>query len=351
MEIKRIGLIGHMAIGQKKYDGQTVSTRMWQNELNNMELPRKPVFVDTYNYMHRSFSLIASWIKCMFSCSHIVFMLSGNGMRVFLPLLFYSNKIFKRRLYHRVIGGNLCEYVEKNPKWTKYLNGFEVNWVQSNKMVERLKELGVTNGEYLENFRSIKPINEEEITAWKSKPYKFCTFCRVSKAKGIGLAIQAISEVNRKNGSGTVELHVYGPVEDAYKEEFEKLVDENKECVYYEGSIESTKAVDILKNYFFHLFPTTWHGEGFPGTLIDCYNAGLPTIASDWAYNAEYIRNGEMGYIYSWEKPELLEQLIGSSIGDSSEKHLKMRMANLNEAKKYTAEVVMNKILNRMTVE
>lgn len=351
MEIKRIGLIGHLAEGQEKFDGQTVSTRQWQNELNKMHFQKLPVYVDTYNYKKHPVSLLVNWLKCMFTSSHIVFMLSGNGMHVFLPLLFYSNKIFKRKLFHRVIGGNLCEYVEQNPKWVKYLNGFEVNWVQSNKMVEGLRKLGISNGEYLENFRSIKPIKKEDVIHWNGKPYRYCTFCRVSEAKGIGLAIKAIANINKKYGTGTAELYVYGPVEEEYREEFNRLVDSNRECVFYEGSVESTKAVDYLKKYYFHLFPTTWHGEGFPGTLIDCYNAALPTIASDWAYNSEYIKNNETGYLYDWKQPEQLEQLIDASIHVSMNTYCEMRMRNLKEADKYSAEVVMNKILKRMTMK
>jgi hypothetical protein len=53
------------------------------------------------------------------------------------------------------------------------------------------------------------------------------------------------------------------------------------------GSVPTEQAVNVLKDYYMHLFPTTWSGEGFPGTFIDCYNAALPTIASDWAYNTE----------------------------------------------------------------
>ncbi len=351
MDIKRIGLIGHLAISKEKYDGQTVSTRMWQTELEKMHLEKAPIYVDTFNYKHRAISLIGNWLRCMISCSHIVFMLSGNGMHVFLPLLYYTNKLFKRKLYHRVIGGNLCEYVEKYPKWVKYLNGFEVNWVQSTRMVEELRRLGVKNGEYLENFRDISSINKNEIKPWAAKPYKFCTFCRVCKEKGIGLAIDSVAAINEGGGIGTVELHIYGPIEDAYKEEFERLVKKNKTCIFYEGSIESSKAVDYLKKYYFHLFPTTWHGEGFPGTLIDCYNAGLPTIASDWAYNSEYIKHGVTGFLYDWKYPELLEELIKNAISYEPEKYCEMRLANLKEAEKYTAQVVMTKIMNRMALE
>ena len=52
------------------------------------------------------------------------------------------------------------------------------------------------------------------------------------------------------------------------------------------------------KKYFALLFPTHYEGEGFAGTLIDAYSAGVPVIASEWKYNSEVV-NGDVGYIYS----------------------------------------------------
>ena len=83
-----------------------------------------PVMVDTYDYKHRIFPILSNLLKCMLSCSHIVFMLSGNVMSVFLPLLFYSNKLFYRKIYHRVIGGSICDYVNKILNGLSNLNFF-----------------------------------------------------------------------------------------------------------------------------------------------------------------------------------------------------------------------------------
>ena len=192
--MKKIGIIGHFAEGQEKFDGQTVSTRVWKTELKKRSDVVEVKTVDTWNYKKHFIKVSARIFQLMSSCSHIVFMLSGNGMRVILPLLFSLNKIFKKKIFHRVIGGNLTDYVKANPKWVKYLNSFEVNWVQSPKMVSELSKLGVKNAEFLENFRSAEPICKTDIPRSEPKTL-FCTFCRVSKAKGIGDAICAISSV------------------------------------------------------------------------------------------------------------------------------------------------------------
>ena len=71
-----IGLIGHLAEGEKKYDGQTVSTRAWKTELSDKRHDFSLITVDTYNYSNRKVEIIKEIVHCMAKCSHIVFMLS-----------------------------------------------------------------------------------------------------------------------------------------------------------------------------------------------------------------------------------------------------------------------------------
>ena len=344
---KRIAIIGHFADKKEFYDGQTVSTRLLRNVLEKSNAFKKICKVDTYNYRKNFLKVIFSWLYSQFSCSYIIVMLSGDGLKFFCPLLYYSNKIFKRKIFHRVIGGELDSFLTRNPKCIKYMNSFEVNWVQSEKLVKKLESMGIENAEYLENFRDITPVKLSNESKKFEKPFKFCTFCRVSKSKGIGLAIESVAKVNEILGDDTAVLHIYGPIEDIYEEEFNALLDKHKSCVEYKGSVPSEEATNILKDYYMHLFPTTWSGEGFPGTLIDCYNAALPTIASDWAYNTELITEDETGYLYDWQKPELLTQKIIKSI-ENKDNIWHMKKNCLKEAEKYKSEAVAKKIIKRI---
>lgn len=345
---KKLAIIGHFADGMDFYDGQTVSTRLLRDVLEQSGQFEQICKVDTYNYHKKFVKIFYSWICCMFSCSYIIFMLSGNGTKVFTPMLYYANKIFRKKIFHRVIGGALDSFLKQNPKCIKYMNAFEVNWVQSNKLAKSLNDIGLLNTEYLENFRQIFPVTLPEEPKEIEKPFHFCTFCRVSEAKGIALAMESVAKVNQLLGEGTAVLHIYGPIEERYSETFHSLLKEHGACVEYKGSVPSDQAVNTLKDYYMHLFPTTWASEGFPGTLIDCYNAALPTIGSDWAYNSELITEGETGYLYDWRKPELLAEKIVESIRNK-DRVWDMKKACLNEAKKYKCEVVTAKIIDRIT--
>lgn len=346
VKVKRVGIIGCLADGHAMYDGQTISTRVWRNELKSIS-SKKIVEVDTFNYKKRLIRVILSLIKCVFTCSHIVIMLSGDGLKAILPIVYYVNKFLGIKVYHRVIGGELDAFIDRNPESVKFLNALEINWVQSPKLVNKLKEQGLKNVDFLENFRRIVPATISKQQYFQRKPFKLCTFSRVSRAKGISEAIIAVNEINRKYGENTVTLDIYGPIEVDYAESFYNLIDDS-ESITYRGSVESTKAVSVLKDYYLHLFPTTWSGEGFPGALIDCYNAGLPTIATNWAYNSEYIKDGETGYLYDWNNQALLESKIKYAI-DHPEEVFSMRKRCLEEAKLYTADAIMAKVYRFMS--
>lgn len=199
MKAKKVGIIGRVADGVELFDGQTVSTRLWRDEFN-ARLDKKVFLVDTYDYNNHVARILVKWVQCMLSCSHIIVMLSGNGLRFFLPLLYYSNKLFHRKIFHRVIGGELDRFVFAHPQTAKYLDSFDINWVQSNKLVEKLNALGVHNAKYLENFRHIEAIGPDEVCDNGTKPYRFFTFSRVAESKGIGTAIEAIAKLNEESG-------------------------------------------------------------------------------------------------------------------------------------------------------
>ena len=327
------------------YDGQTVTTRILRDELEK-RLNTSVYCVDTYDYKHNIFKCFIRSFICLFKCKHIFILLSNNGRRFFLPFLYFTNKIFHRRIYHRMIGGLFSKNVQEHPRWIKYLNSFTVNLAEGKSQVKSLKLSGVTNVEETFTFRNSQIINAKDFPSYNHKPYRFCTFCRVTKPKGISDAINAIVYLNSQN-KGIANLDIYGPLDDEYKEEFEKLLKKSNGTVNYMGCVPPEKSIEILKNYFMHLFPTTWKGEGMPGTLVDCFAAGLPTIATNWNYNPEVISEGKTGFCYDWEKPDLLAVKMMYCM-DNIDKINQMRYECIKEAEKYHPDLAMNQIFSFM---
>lgn len=294
LETKNVLIIGHFGGKNNFTDGQTVKTKILYEQLikyTNWHID----ILDTYYKKNKIVFLFNSLFKISKN-KVIIVLLSGNGMKTFFPILFVFSKIFNKKVFHDVIGGNLHTYVDDEINFKKYLNSFCENWVETRGMAKLLNDRGIKNTRIIPNFRESEKI-ELKVKKYKNILY-FCTFSRVNKEKGISEAILSIKEINQFHKGVCCYLDIYGPVDANYKEEFEKLISENLNYVSYKGNISQSKAISVLKKYDFLLFPTRWKGEGQAGTIIESFFAGLPVIASDWMYNSEMVSHKVNGLIY-----------------------------------------------------
>ena len=345
--MKKIGIIGHFALGKEMFDGQTVKTKMLYKELNITNLFDEINILDTYDWKHNKISLLKDTVITFIKCSDIIILLSQNGMRVFFPLIFYINKILKKRVHHVVIGGNLSNLIEKNYKWVRYLNDFDGNYVETQAMKEQLNNRGINNVSILPNFKRLNIINENDLIYEYNEPYKLCTFSRIMKEKGIEDAIKVVTEINHAAGRTVCELDIYGQIDTLYKEEFENIINNSDFFIKYKGIVPADKSVEILKNYYLLLFPTYFFGEGFPGTLIDAFSSGIPIIASNWKYNSEIINNGVNGLIYDRKQKGHLKKILNFAIENP---HIinKMKINCIRKARDYSPEIALKTFIENL---
>lgn len=176
---------------------------------------------------------------------------------------------------------------------------------------------------------------------------KLCTFSRVMREKGIADAVHAVITVNHNLGYQAFSLDIYGQVDGAQAEWFEQLQKEFPAYIRYGGLVPFDKSVDVLKDYFALLFPTYYEGEGFAGTLIDAFSAGVPVIASDWKYNAELVSE-KVGILYPAGDQIALADVL-KSVAVNPDILLNKKQVCLNEADKYRPDQVIQILLTRMT--
>ena len=119
-----------------------------------------------------------------------------------------------------------------------------------------------------------------------------------------------------------------------------QLLNLHSECIEYKGIVNSEKSVETLKDYYALLFPTKWVGEGFPGTVIDAFAAGLPVIASDWNANKEIIEHMKQGIIYPSADIESLYDAVEWSVTHVEEVN-QMRKGSRTQFTKYMPETVL----------
>lgn len=331
-EKMRVGIIGHFGAGLKLTDGQTIKTRVLERELETAT-NWKLVKVDTY-YRKNPVKLWWDAMVCLCSCKDIFVLLSGNGMRMLFPVLYLFAKVFKKNIYHDVIGSQLDRYVIQYPAFKSYLNSFRVNWVETGSMKEALEAVGVTNAIVMPNFKRLNVADLDSLPTTFAEPYRFCTFSRVMKEKGIEEAAAAVEAINTKAGRCVCTLDIYGKVDEAYTQRFEELMAHASSAVQYRGMVPFDKSVEAIRDYYALLFPTYWKGEGFAGTIIDAFSAGLPVIATDWNCNREVVENMVNGILYPNEEIKDLESAITWTI-ENPEQVTLMRKACINRAQQY----------------
>jgi glycosyltransferase involved in cell wall biosynthesis len=194
------------------------------------------------------------------------------------------------------------------------------------------------------NCKELNIIGSGEMPQFTEKPYRLCTFSRVMEEKGIADAVEAVEACNREEGETLFTLDIYGPVVE--QEWFDRLMAGRQHCRYV-GVVPFNQTTQTLKDYFALLFPTYYHGEGFAGTIIDALSAGLPTIASSWKANAEFIEDGKTGILFTPRSTRELTSIL-RDVGRHPEKIQAMRHNCLRKANDYQPAAVINTLVDRI---
>lgn len=346
--MKKIAIIGHFG-GKKEFlDGQTIKTKILYNELKNAT-DWKIQKIDTYLKQKNPICLFLTTLYALLLRKDVIVLLSGNGMKSFFPMLSFFARHWKVRIYHDVIGGKLDNYVKAYKKFGKYLLSFKVNWVETKELEKDLLNVGISNCETIPNFKRLNVVDNDELLVKYEKPFAFCMFSRVMREKGVEIAIDAIEKINKDANETVCTLDIYGAVDERYLDAFNKVLNSASEAIRYCGVVPYSESVDTIKGYYGLAFPTFWDGEGFPGTIIDAYSAGVPVIASDWNSNAEIVKNLKTGILYPNESDKTFLDAIKHYISMSSDEIYKLKLNCVEAAADYQPDKHIKKIIETMT--
>ena len=308
--MKKVGIIGHFGFGHDLLNGQTIKTKIVSNEIEKRVGHEEIVRIDTRGGLLTLIRLPILLLCALGSFRNVIVMPAQNGLRIIAPLLVLFNFLFRRKIHYVVVGGWLPEFLLNKGLLTKLLKYFSGIYVETKTMKSCLNSMGFGNVVVMPNFKDLKILNESELSKEKKEAFRFCTFSRVMKEKGIEDAVAAIKIVNGRFGKKVCSLDIFGQIDENQIVWFDKLKSEFPEYIQYRGMIPFDKSVDVLREYDILLFPTFYKGEGFPGTLIDAFAAGVPVIASDWHYNKELVENGADGFIVPVKKVNELAMKI-----------------------------------------
>lgn len=348
--MKRVSVIGHFAMGRQYLNGQTIKTKIVTGELERVLGAEQVVTFDTHGGKKTLLKAPFQVLAALKNSANVVILPAKNGLRIYAPLLAGFRKLFgNRKLHYAVIGGWLPQFLETRAWLAKVLKGFDCIYVETQTMKAALEQQGFSNIYVTPNCKDLTILTESELFYPTAEPYRLCTFSRVMREKGIEDAVEAVKTVNEAVGRQVFSLDIYGQIDANQTEWFENLQKEFPEFIRYGGMVPFDKSVEVLKAYFALVFPTYYEGEGFAGTLIDAFSAGVPVIASDWKYNPEIV-NDRVGFLYPTRDREVLANVL-MQIAGNPELILSKKQACLTEAEKYRIDQALRVLVDKIEGE
>jgi glycosyltransferase involved in cell wall biosynthesis len=345
MACKRVSILGHFGFGKNLINGQTIKTKIVTEEIEKQIGSNKVYKIDTFGGKKAIPKLFFKAIGALRKSKNIIIMPAHNGLKFFAPILTFFNKFYKRKLFYVVIGGWLSEYLDGKKSLEKKLKKFDGVFVETETMKRALNQKGFTNVVVVSNCKNLDILSVDQLVCPNSSPYKLCTFSRVCKEKGIEDAVNAVISANEHFGRIEYSLDIYGQIDSNQKEWFAKLQETFPDYIKYGGLVPFDKSVEVLKDYFALLFPTFYAGEGFPGTIIDAYAAGLPVISSDWKYNPEIIKENATGFLFRTNNVDELKKILLNIVDLDI---LSLKTSCIKEAEKYLPKNQIDKIISQM---
>lgn len=338
-------IIGYFGYKNNQIDGQTIKTRQVY-ELIKERMPDYEVrFIDTQELQSSKFKTLFRLVYLSMKANYVVYLPGQNNLSNFFPILYRLSKLFRFKIIYPVVGGWLSDYLTNKPKLSRSLKNISAILVESETLESQLKlNYGFSNVEQLTNFRitdftpSIK--NHEEV--------KFVFMARVCPEKGCDYILNFARCYNKAPDRNKCAITFYGPIASEYRTSFFNQIKQLPN-VRYEGVIEPQNVYKTLNEYDCMLLPSYYEGEGFPGSIVDSFIAGIPVVTTNWKALGSFIREGETGFIVSVHDQESLNNCLESIINNPTNlTHMKEHC--IKEAKRYSAETawkILSSYLNK----
>lgn len=227
----------------------------------------------------------------------LVLSLSTDSAYALSRILHFVPK--KKPRYYFVVGGGMTNRVRQKGYRIEYYRQYDKMFVQGKRMVQELREMGLDNAEYISNCRNFNPslLTLEKPASLDGK-VRFVFMSRITEEKGVAILLDSIADLDAAGMNERFEVTFYGPIAQGLERQFHAALNTLPNAAY-RGilNLQSQEGYELLSTYDMMVFPTFWHGEGFPGVIVDAFVAGLPVLASDWNLNSEVVEEGKTGYL------------------------------------------------------
>ena len=289
------------------YGGVTVKNMNLFDALSQKEKIGK---VDFNKIKRKNLKELFRLIGVFFSRKHVfVIGVSGKATRRLLTQFLYRfNRKTMRKSIIMIMGGVAAKIIAADPAYQKYMAAYRKIYVETKGMLQTLQDAGLKNAQIYPNgrFKVKEPLPDK---TFDRHPLKLLYFSQVSKQKGADTAFDAAKLLEEKGID--YRLDFYGKVEPTYQQTLEQRLKENEKTAYLGiYNTQENSVYTLMRQYDVMLFASTWESEGAPGCLIEALIAGLPSIVTDWNFNADIVENGFSGVVLQENTSECLADAI-----------------------------------------
>ena len=154
----------------------------------------------------------------------------------------------------------------------------------------------------------------------------------VSRDKGVLLAANAVAQVPQ------AELHVYGPLVDITERELTEA------GASYHGVLAQEAVTQVMRDHDLLVFPSMLLSEGYPGTLVEAVQTGLPIVATDMPQLREMLDGGEASFVPMSDCGAFTDAI--QALADHPQSLIQQSESLLRCAHSFSADVVFTRFID-----
>ena len=340
LQVRRVIFIGGVGSPNEYVGGELTKNK---NMLSAIKASgRKACVIDTHDARRKLWRLIPiPFVLLLHPKTNVI--LSTHIGNVYWLIRWFSMINTKRRVTFIGTGGAFSRWILEGKYNAKYFRCLHKIVVQGQKMKEELAQVGLNQSYLLPNSKMIDYMPELALIKKDKSKTRFVFMSRMQEEKGIELILECARRLNDEGYQNQFSLDYYGLFEDRnYKVQFlDRLSSVPNASFNGVLNLRTTAGYDELASYDIMLFPSWWRGEGFPGIIIDALISGLPIIISDWNFNADYVVEGETGFLINTNDAEALYRIMLDAICNK-EKYQALAKICQERARDYDARNVIN---------
>lgn len=336
---KRLLFVASLPKNGHGFDGETNKSQTIYNCLKDVGQYRIDVVDYTKNKYFQTIRLIFLSFFRKYDLTFISKCIVGGSIALHQVVTF-GRKSNRHNIVFYVIGNGYKGFEKKKMNLADIKQCRKVI-LESEKVIAQMKSIGI------ETDLIFPCIKEEFSYPFLPKTYDandvldVLYFSRIHEKKGVLDAIQAIINVNERLKRTAYKLTVSGGK--SFEPEYQECEDKIKsiaKChpeIIYVGTDLNLKNADSyleIQKYDLHIFPSRFDQECAPGSIIDMFIAGVPTLSSDFE-SAKCIMSDKNSYFFKMnDTNDLEEKLI--YIFNHKDELAEKRLASYKEKEKYT---------------